>query len=79
MMLFMKTHKCELITNPHQIMFFYWEMLLLARITKKKKKPLIMLSTKVKYMLVSQATRQVMWTNKQTTFINRYNGLIVDH
>jgi hypothetical protein len=53
MMLFMKTHKCELIvmqigltikmtTNPHQVMFFYWEMSLLARITTKKKKTLLL-------------------------------------
>jgi hypothetical protein len=47
MILFMETHKCVpivmqieitiwMIANPHQVMFFHWEMMLSTIITKKK-------------------------------------------
>jgi hypothetical protein len=47
MILFMETHKCVpivmqiglvvwMVANPHQVMFSYWEMVLLVGITKNK-------------------------------------------
>jgi hypothetical protein len=48
-----------MITNAHQVMFSYWEMVLFVGITRNK--PLLLCLTKVEYMVASQATRQAMW------------------
>ncbi len=48
------------IINPHHVMFSYWEMILSVGIIKKNTF-IVMSSIKVEYMVVSQATKQIMW------------------